>query len=181
MANLSPEGIITDLAGRMKDVIKWAKSDRRLMRDPIAAELWRKVYERLCEDRPGMSGAILSRAAAQTLRLSLIYALLDQSFTIRVEHLKAALAVWDVSERSVLAIFGDRTGDVVADRILDELKNHDELTRDDVVNLFNRHKPVMSNRALLMLRENPQDSEGNSADQGKANYDLQTCEIEVKK
>jgi hypothetical protein len=148
-----PEHILDDLAGKMAEVIEWAKVDRCLKRDPVANELWRNVYRRLNADLPGMTGAILSRAAAQTLRLSLIYALLDQSPAIRIEHLKAALAVWDVSEKSVLAIFGDRTGDVVADRILDELKAHDELTRDDIVNLFNRHKTGEVNRALSMLEK----------------------------
>jgi hypothetical protein len=147
-----PENILDDLAGRMSEVIAWAKGDQCLKRDPLAAELWRNVYRRLNQDRPGMTGAILSRAAAQTLRLSLIYALLDQSPTIRIEHLKAALAVWDVSERSVLAIFGDRTGNPEADKILDALKEHpDGMTGEEIRDLFSRHRTREKDRALQML------------------------------
>lgn len=111
----------------------------------------RKVYRQLSADRPGLSGAILNRAEAQTLRLSLIYALLDQSPVIHVEHLRAAIAVWDVCEQSVFVIFGNRTGDPIADRILDELAGCDELTRDEIGNLFNRHRTGEVDRSLSML------------------------------
>lgn len=148
-----PESILDNLASRMRDTIQWAKGERCLKRDPMAAELWRAVYPRLNADRPGMSGAILGRAAAQTLRLSLVFALLDKSPSIRTEHLRAALAVWDVAEKSVFQIFGDRIGDPVADRILDELRTQHELTRDDIVNLFHRHRTGAVGTALSLLEK----------------------------
>lgn len=148
-----PNQLLDELAQKMRDAIDWAKAGRLIGRDPMAENLWAQVYEKLNEDRPGLSGAILSRAPAQILRLSVIYALMDKSPFIRVEHLKAAIAVWDASERSVLSIFGDRTGDPVADRIQDELKNRDEMTRDDIINLFSRHKTGEVDRALTMLEK----------------------------
>ena len=39
-------------------------------------------------------GAITGRAEAQTLRLSLLYALMDASRVIRCEHILAASAIW---------------------------------------------------------------------------------------
>jgi hypothetical protein len=146
-----PEELLNDLSSRMSTVIKWARTDKVIRRDQEAAELWRAVYPKLSEGRPGMSGAVLNRAEAQTLRLSLIYALLDQSYVIRIEHLRAAIAVWEACEHSVLAIFGDRTGDPVADKILDSLKQTSELTREEIVQLFSRHRTDESDRALSML------------------------------
>ena len=46
----------------------------------------------------GLYGAVTSRAEAQVVRLSLIYALLDCSPVIRQEHLLAALALWEYCE-----------------------------------------------------------------------------------
>jgi hypothetical protein len=57
-------------------------------------EIWPKHYTRLTAERPGMFGAITSRAASHVMRLAMIYALLDKSKVIKDVHLKAALEVW---------------------------------------------------------------------------------------
>jgi hypothetical protein len=83
----------------------------------------------------------LSRAEAQVTRLSLLYALLDESPTIRAEHLQAALALWEYCEASVRYIFGDAIGDPVADAILNALRSAAEgLTRTEISSLFSRHR-----------------------------------------
>lgn len=82
-----------------------------------------------------------ARAEAQVLRLSLLYALLDRSAVVRVNHLRAALAVWDYAERSARYIFGDALGDPIADEILTALRGSDEgLSRSQIRDLFLRHK-----------------------------------------
>src|SRR4029453_5539785 len=68
-------------------------------------------------------GAVLSRAEAQVLRLSVVYALLDKTAAIGVTHLGAALAVWEYCEDSAHLIFGARLGDPTADRILKARRN----------------------------------------------------------
>jgi hypothetical protein len=55
--------------------------------------VWATVYEDLSEGKAGLLGSMTSRAEAQVLRLSMVFALLDCSTTIRAEHLRAALAV----------------------------------------------------------------------------------------
>ena len=45
--------------------------------DRGAKELWVDVYPQLSAERPGLLGAITARAEGQTIRLALIYALLD--------------------------------------------------------------------------------------------------------
>ena len=78
-----------------------------LRRSDLARDLWREVYASLSEGKPGLLGAAISRAEAQVVRLSLIYALLDLSPSILPTHLEAALALWRYAEDSARFIFGD--------------------------------------------------------------------------
>ena len=91
--------------------------------------------------KPGLLGSVTSRAEAQVLRLSMVYALLDRSSVIRVEHLRAALALWRFCEASAKYIFGDALGDPVADTILAALRSSGPagLTRTQIRDLFDRH------------------------------------------
>jgi Protein of unknown function (DUF3987) len=114
--------------------------ERRLERDEEARAIWRNVYAEPSRDRTGLAGAILSRAEVQTMRLALVYALLDQSTSIGVPHMRAALALWEFCERSVAYIFGSSTGDRVADEILGLLRaSPGGLTRTDISANFGRH------------------------------------------
>ncbi len=54
---------------------------------------YREVYGELSTGRPGLFGAAVNRAEAQVLRLSVLYAALDRSPAVSVEHLSAARAV----------------------------------------------------------------------------------------
>lgn len=106
-----------------------------------AAELlWQEAYcDELSVERPGLAGAVCSRAEAHTLRLSMLYALLDCSRSIRYEHVQAALALWHYCERSAYLIFGDRLGDPIADAIVTELRERGRLTRTEANDLFGGH------------------------------------------
>ena len=76
-----PDGSLDRLAGlvraRLQDVAR--AGERRVCFTQSARDLWGAEYDALTEDRPGIYGAITARAEAQVLRLSLIYALLDES------------------------------------------------------------------------------------------------------
>jgi DNA replicative helicase MCM subunit Mcm2 (Cdc46/Mcm family) len=112
-----------------------------LQRDEAARQVWREVYGALSEGKLGLLGSVTSRAEAQVVRLSLLYALLDCSPFIRREHLHAALAVWDYCENSARYIFGDALGYPDADRILQELRaNSVGLTRTEISGLFRRNR-----------------------------------------
>jgi hypothetical protein len=80
-----------------------------------AAQHWRQIYPELSREQPGLFGAIVARAEAQTIRLALIYALLDRAPQIDRNHLDAALAVWSFCETSAQYVFGDLLGDPMAD------------------------------------------------------------------
>jgi hypothetical protein len=106
-----------------------------------AHDLWHEVYATLSAERPGMLGAVTSRAEAQVVRLSLIYALLDRSPRILVPHLEAALAAWRYCERSAAWIFGVSTGDPTADEILELLRGRPEgMNRTEISSAFARNK-----------------------------------------
>ena len=100
-----------------------------------------------------MFGACTARAAAITLRVSLIYALLDGANEIRKEHLMAALEVWRYCEDSAKYIFGDALGDPTADEIQRALRAAPTgMTRTEITALFDRHKSVAElSRALMVL------------------------------
>jgi hypothetical protein len=98
-----------------------------------------------------MLGAMTARAEAQVMRLACLYAALDQTCLVSPAHLKAARALWRYSEASVRYIFGERTGDPVADRILLALEEQGELARSAISGLFDRHMEQMRLEQALQL------------------------------
>ena len=66
------------------------------------------------------------------MRLAALYAVMDKSKTIEKEHLMAALALWHYAEASARYIFGDATGDRVADRIMEALRTEPERAAGEV-------------------------------------------------
>src|SRR5215472_9069188 len=139
----------------LRVVIEGAQKVNEVKRDNRAKELWKRVYPALTRDVPGMLGSIISRAEAQVTRLSLLYALLDESKEIGQEHLLAALAVWDYCEASARYIFSDALGYPDADRILSKLRRESQgLTRTDIRNLFQRNRSeALIDTALSYLQQ----------------------------
>jgi hypothetical protein len=126
---------------RLRAAVDFAQSAGEISRDDEARTLWAKVYPELSDGKPGLVGALTSRAEAQVMRSSMVYALLDQSKHVKVPHLLAALALWDYCESSVKYIFGEAIGDPVADTIFSALKAApDGLSRTAINNLFGRHQ-----------------------------------------
>jgi hypothetical protein len=150
-----PDEELQPLAEKLRRAVDFARPVSEVKRDEGARELWRTVYHNLSMDKPGLFGAVTARAEAQVLRLSVLYALLDCSDVVRVEHLEAALAVWEYAERSARLIFGERIGDPTADRILEALrKTPDGMTDNDIYELFDHHKSADERaRALTLLQE----------------------------
>jgi len=130
--------IAAGLAARIKAVVDDCPSGE-IAFDAAAEELWRARYEQLTADRLGMYGAITARAEAQTVRLALVYALLDRAQFIGSAHLEAALEVWRYADASARCVFGDRVGDRIADAILGALRRAGPhgVTRTEINNLWN--------------------------------------------
>jgi hypothetical protein len=127
-----PHERLEEFASHLRDAIREAQTlDGALARTDEARELWHELYPQLAADRPGRLGQATSRAEAQVLRLSLIYAALDQRSVIDVEHLRAALAVWDYCAASAGYVFGESTGDLLADKILSALRREQRTAKKD--------------------------------------------------
>jgi hypothetical protein len=149
------EAALADLQTRLADAIAFGRDQGAMYRDDAAREIWREVYGQLSADRPGLSGALLGRAEAHVLRLSMLYALLDLSPVIGATHLLAALALWDYAEASVKYIWGDALGDPVADELLRLLRaSPDGITRNQMCDYFGRHQSSERiGKALALLAE----------------------------
>lgn len=116
----------SDIVEKLKRAVGFAKTVGCITRDEEATRLWREIYYRLSLERPGLLGAVLSRAEALMMRLAMIFAVTDCSSKIRVPHLQAALAVWDYCEASAAFIFGDSLGNPLAERVLQVLQGAGE-------------------------------------------------------
>jgi hypothetical protein len=146
------EAIGNKLGSQTLEAITAARSLERLMMTDAAEAHWADIYPSLSAGLPGLLGAITDRAEAQTIRLALVYALLDSAQRIDVVHLEAALALWNFCVASARHIFGDLVGDPVADTILRALRGAgtDGLSRTDLVNLFGRNLSVSQIDAALV-------------------------------
>ncbi len=148
-----PEEVLTPLIGRLHEAVTFAKGVGEIQRDNTAREIWAEVYPDLSEGVPGLLGAILGRAEAQVMRFACNYALFDCSSKVTPRHLKAALALWDYSEASARSIFGDRTGNPVADRILTALRERGQISETEIRDLLSRHRSAEIDQALELLAQ----------------------------
>lgn len=139
----------------LRRAAEFARNIARMDRDEEARSIWHAVYPDLSEGRPGLLGAVTSRAEAQVLRLSCLFALLDCSATIRAPHLKAALAIWDYCLESARWIFGEALGDAVADELLALLRRSPRgLTRTEIRDATGRNRQAADiERGLAVLAE----------------------------
>ncbi len=143
--------IMDDYAMEISQCVKFAASlDKPLELDGKAIELWQRVGVKLARQ-----GAKLSeRARPQVLRIATIYALLDCSAFVKVEHIIAALHVWDYSTASLLYIF-DSKNNPEEDHLYHEIKKNPEgLTQTEIsVLIYQKHAKSEAINALLKSLE----------------------------
>jgi hypothetical protein len=146
-SNVLPEGSAIDpeqikaLGMMLEQAIIFARNCGQIHRDTAAREFWGDIYEDLSEGKPGLAGSMLARGEAHVMRLACLYAVMNESPVVRFEDLKAALALWRYCEQSVQCIFGDSTGDPLADEILRSLRNQPGgMTRTQIRDLLGRHQ-----------------------------------------
>ena len=134
-------------------LIEGGKNAGRVTMTDAAKVTWSAVYSALSAGQSGLLGAVTARAEAQTIRLALIYALLDDAPEIDEPHLRAALAVWEYCEASAVRIFGTALGDPIADEIEQALKRQlpGGMSRTAIRDLFGRHQTADRIGAALSL------------------------------
>jgi hypothetical protein len=124
---------LAPIVNQLRAAADFARRVGEVTYDQPGRELWADIYAQLADDRPGIAGSLLARSEAHVMRLAMIYALLDGSRSIRCDHIIAASALWEYAERSVLYVFGNSTGDPLADDLLRLLKaNPNGITRTEI-------------------------------------------------
>ncbi len=159
------------LVERLSEALEFGKSAGGITWGESAKDAWRKVYGPLSEGRSGLFGAVIGRAEAQVVRLAALYGVMDQSYSIEQEHLEAALALWEYAEASARYIFGDATGDPLADQILEALRaaGNEGMTRTEISHLFKRNKSAERiDRALTLLLKEGRSRQEREATEGRA-------------
>jgi hypothetical protein len=150
-----PDNELSKVRDAVRGALRFAARHRPLGFDPVARERWIDIYAQLSAAQPGLAGAATARAEAHVVHLALIYALLDLSERIGIEHLEAGLALWRYSADSASWIFGDSLGDPTADEIWAAAKERPAgVTRTEVSDMFSRNKKRREiERALTVLEE----------------------------
>jgi hypothetical protein len=123
-----PNGVRDALALSIGDAISSAREVCEVGLSRAADARFRDAYPRLSREIPGIVGALLSRGPAHVRRLAVIYALARRSSEVDEEDIESALAFWFACADSVQSIFGSKTGDAMADRILREMPSGSEYT-----------------------------------------------------
>ncbi len=146
---------LAEIRDAVRLALRFAGAHRELAFEEAARERWVAAYPNLSAGQPGLAGAATARAEAHVVRLALIYALLDCSESICLEHLEAGLAVWRYSADSARWIFGDSLGDPTADEIWAAAKDRPGgVTRTEVSDMFSRNKKRREiERALTVLED----------------------------
>lgn len=143
-----PEDELSALQQRLITIMGMARRTGQVDFSDAAKELWRSIYSELSADHPGLVGAVINRAEANTLRLALIYTLLDGRDIIEADHLRAGLAVWKYAETSARLIFEDRQANPTAQKILDALENG-PLPLTDIHHALSNHATKLEMQTAL--------------------------------
>ncbi len=130
---------VAELACKIGKSIQCGQAISTIEMTDHAKEGWKAIYHDLSADRPGLAGGLLGRAEAHVMRLAGLYAILDERKSIDLVHLKAASALWEYAEASTFMIFGDATGDPIADTIIRAIRTSGELDDSQVSALFGRN------------------------------------------
>jgi hypothetical protein len=136
-----PDGELERLQSAVGCALDHARRLDRLDLDKDARRLWESVYETLTTAPPGSMGAIYNRSAPHVRRLAMIQAAMNGCERVSGEHLSAALALWQFCADSARYIFGESTGNPLADDVLEYLRAAQELgmTRTEISNALGRH------------------------------------------
>lgn len=127
----------------LASAIHHARSAGQITFDQHARTLWKASYPQLTQPADGLPGHLTARAEAHTIRLALIYALIDGQTRIYEQHLQAALALWDYANRCAAWTLGHSTGDPIAEQIHTALlRSPPGLTRTQLRDLCHRNLPA---------------------------------------
>ena len=149
----APADAVARLVDEVRETLDFARRVGEIRRTPAAAAVWEHLYPELTREQPGLLGNLLARSEAHVARLSALYALSARGEQVDVEHLQAAVALWEYAEQSTAIIFANRSGDRTADKLFAGLQPGRSMTVDEIRHeIFASHvdKTLLDN-ALAVL------------------------------
>lgn len=120
--------LIRDLVGQIDRAARRAKSVSSVVFTEAGGKVWDDFYEEHFRrpEEPGRSMEMKLRWGPHTLRLALIYALLDGCREIDEVHVKAAAGCWKYVEDSIAHVFDDEALDPDLGRMIEFIDEPDE-------------------------------------------------------
>lgn len=102
---------------------------------------WRDAYEGLSQSQPGLIGPITDRGESHALKLAALLAITEGVVSIDDRHVHAAIALWRHCVQSTVHVFGNSTGNRLADQILQWVEEHGEtLKMEELYSLTHRNR-----------------------------------------
>ena len=140
-----PKDELEKLQIEFVNILQKVKEIERMGMTREARGLWADVYPSLSKDHHGLVGAVINRAEAQVIRLSMIYALQDAQGAIGASHIESALAVWRYCEDSARFIFAGRGVNPDANKLFAFVKENHTADASAVYKHFQGHitKPAL--------------------------------------
>lgn len=150
----SPRHIIEPHAMRLRGIVAGASLRGELVWDKEARQGWEEFYIRSASEvRVGLLGAVTARHEPQVARLSLLYALADESEHVGLRHLEAAIAFADYARRSAALALGDSTGNPDADQLRGILRLEGEVAWDEAKRELGIRKASEMDAVVKLLRD----------------------------
>ena len=141
---------------RLRSGLEKAKQAAKVWFDADAQKRWEEVYPSLKVS--GDDVPHTDRARPYALRMALLYALVEGSVVIRLEHLQAALALWSYCRASAKLIFGgqqtaeandDAEPDPLWLRLLNAIMKAPGISRSGLREVAGHKEPVEEIEAAL--------------------------------
>jgi hypothetical protein len=149
-----PQGAPTDINWdqevlQFQEVVKFARGMKHVSMTDRARKWWNNNYARFEREGPdGLAGKMTTRASAHIRRIAMLYALIDLSDQIDVEHFQAAEKLWNYCEESALFIFSGITKEQL--RILNWIEHRTTATSSQIrEELYHRHQKAAEIKADL--------------------------------
>jgi|GEM_PF-4194283 len=135
-ARLCPHGgnfeDLRDIQDRVRSTVNHALNVGQMRRTEAANRLWEAEYYRRADNLPGgIVGAILGRAEAQILRLSMLAALCRGETMVDEVDLAAALDLWKYADETVRSLFGHNE-DPIVQRIVQAVRDSPGISRSEL-------------------------------------------------
>ncbi len=147
-----PQEELSALQLELWKLVQKAQNLSEVTMTPEGEKRWCEIYPKLTKAYSGMFGAITARSEPQTLRLALIYALLDGKDKINENHINSAYALWQYCSDSAKYLFGDNSTDPLEAKVIDILQSG-SLTATALSNALSNHIPKEKLKSILMKLE----------------------------